>query len=417
VDLIERYLMLKDTDLAAAIRCEEKRQQEQLELVASENYTSQAVMAVQGSVLTNKYAEGYPSKRYYGGCECVDLAEELAIRRAEELFGAEHANVQPHSGALANMAVYYAALKPGDRILGMALAHGGHLTHGFPANISGKYYENINYGVNSEGFIDYEEVRKKALQVHPKMIIAGASAYPRVIDFQAFAEIAQECEAYLMVDMAHIAGLVAAKVHPSPVSHAHFVTSTTHKTLGGPRGGLILCQEQFAKKIDSAVFPGLQGGPLMHVIAAKALCLKEAGTDKFRNYIIQVVQNAAVLGEVLKKFGFSLVSGGTDNHMLLVDLRSKNLTGKAAELLLGEAGITVNKNMVPGDPQSPQVTSGIRIGTPTVTSRGMGEKEMEQIGTAIHLLLSSPVEQGKLEQAAIISVKCNESYSNGVKVF
>jgi glycine hydroxymethyltransferase len=410
VDLIERYLMLKDTDLAAAIRCEEKRQQEQLELVASENYTSQAVMAVQGSVLTNKYAEGYPSKRYYGGCECVDLAEELAIRRAEELFGAEHANVQPHSGALANMAVYYAALKPGDRILGMALAHGGHLTHGFPANISGKYYENINYGVNSEGFIDYEEVRKKALQVHPKMIIAGASAYPRVIDFQAFAEIAQECEAYLMVDMAHIAGLVAAKVHPSPVSHAHFVTSTTHKTLGGPRGGLILCQEQFAKKIDSAVFPGLQGGPLMHVIAAKALCLKEAGTDKFRNYIIQVVQNAAVLGEVLKKFGFSLVSGGTDNHMLLVDLRSKNLTGKAAELLLGEAGITVNKNMVPGDPQSPQVTSGIRIGTPTVTSRGMGEKEMEQIGTAIHLLLSSPVEQGKLEQARQIVQKLCKEY-------
>lgn len=410
MDLIERYLMLKDTDLAAAIRCEEKRQQEQLELVASENYTSQAVMAVQGSVLTNKYAEGYPSKRYYGGCECVDLAEELAIRRAEELFGAEHANVQPHSGALANMAVYYAALKPGDRILGMALAHGGHLTHGFPANISGKYYENINYGVNSEGFIDYEEVRKKALQVHPKMIIAGASAYPRVIDFQAFAEIAQECEAYLMVDMAHIAGLVAAKVHPSPVSHAHFVTSTTHKTLGGPRGGLILCQEQFAKKIDSAVFPGLQGGPLMHVIAAKALCLKEAGTDKFRNYIIQVVQNAAVLGEVLKKFGFSLVSGGTDNHMLLVDLRSKNLTGKAAELLLGEAGITVNKNMVPGDPQSPQVTSGIRIGTPTVTSRGMGEKEMEQIGTVIHLLLSSPVEQGKLEQARQIVQKLCKEY-------
>lgn len=328
MDLIERYLMLKDTDLAAAIRCEEKRQQEQLELVASENYTSQAVMAVQGSVLTNKYAEGYPSKRYYGGCECVDLAEELAIRRAEELFGAEHANVQPHSGALANMAVYYAALKPGDRILGMALAHGGHLTHGFPANISGKYYENINYGVNSEGFIDYEEVRKKALQVHPKMIIAGASAYPRVIDFQAFAEIAQECEAYLMVDMAHIAGLVAAKVHPSPVSHAHFVTSTTHKTLGGPRGGLILCQEQFAKKIDSAVFPGLQGGPLMHVIAAKALCLKEAGTDKFRNYIIQVVQNAAVLGEVLKKFGFSLVSGEQITICCLSTCAAKTLPEK-----------------------------------------------------------------------------------------
>jgi glycine hydroxymethyltransferase len=410
MDLIEKYLLPKDTELAAAIRCEEKRQQEKLELIASENYTSQAVMAVQGSVLTNKYAEGYPGRRYYGGCECVDLAEELAIKRAEELFEAEHANMQPHSGALANMAVYFAALKPGDRILGMALAHGGHLTHGFSANISGKYYENYNYGVNSDGFIDYEDVRKKALQVHPKMIIAGASAYPRVIDFQAFAEIAQECEAYLMVDMAHIAGLVAAKVHPSPVPYAHFVTSTTHKTLGGPRGGLILCPEQFAKKIDSAVFPGLQGGPLMHVIAAKALCLKEAGTDEFRSYITQVVRNAAVLGEVLQQFGFSLVSGGTDNHMLLVDLRSKNLTGKDAELMLDEAGITVNKNMVPGDPQPSQVTSGIRIGTPTVTSRGMGEKEMEQIGTAIHLVLSSPGEQGKLEKARQIVQKLCTGY-------
>ncbi|HHV34900.1 MAG TPA: serine hydroxymethyltransferase [Syntrophomonadaceae bacterium] len=399
MDLIEKYLVPADPELAEAIRGEEKRQQEKLELIASENFTSQAVMAAQGSVLTNKYAEGYPGRRYYGGCEYVDVAEDLAINRAKEIFGAEHVNVQPHSGTQANTAVYFSVLKPGDRILGMGLAHGGHLTHGFSANLSGKYFEGFAYGVNADGFLDYDEIRKQALEVCPRMIIAGASAYPRVIDFEVFAEIARECEAYLLVDMAHIAGLVAAKIHPNPVPHAHFVTTTTHKTLRGPRGGLILCQEQFARKIDSAVFPGTQGGPLMHVIAAKAVCLKEAGTEEFQSYQRQVVKNAAALGEVLKKFGFTLVSGGTDNHLLLVDLRSKNITGQDAELMLDDAGITVNKNMVPGDPQSSMVTSGIRIGTPAVTTRGMKEKEMEQIGTAINLVLSHPGDQGKLEEA------------------
>ncbi len=399
MDLIEKYLVPADPELAAAIRGEEKRQREKLELIASENFTSQAVMAAQGSVLTNKYAEGYPGRRYYGGCEYVDVAEDLAINRAKEIFGAEHVNVQPHSGTQANTAVYFSVLKPGDRILGMGLAHGGHLTHGFSANLSGKYFEGYAYGVNSDGFLDYDQIRKQALEVRPRMIIAGASAYPRVIDFEVFAEIARECEACLMVDMAHIAGLVAAKIHPNPVPHANFVTTTTHKTLRGPRGGLILCQEQFARKIDSAVFPGTQGGPLMHVIAAKAVCLKEAGTKEFRSYQQQVVKNAAALGEVLKSFGFNLVSGGTDNHLLLVDLRSKNVTGQDAELMLDDAGITVNKNMVPGDPQTSLVTSGIRIGTPAVTTRGMKEKEMEQIGTAINLILSHPGDQGKLEEA------------------
>ena len=399
MDLIEKYLVPADPELAAAIRGEEKRQREKLELIASENFTSQAVMAAQGSVLTNKYAEGYPGRRYYGGCEYVDVAEDLAINRAKEIFGAEHVNVQPHSGTQANTAVYFSVLKPGDRILGMGLAHGGHLTHGFSANLSGKYFEGFAYGVNSDGFLDYDQIRKQALEVRPRMIIAGASAYPRVIDFEVFAEIARECEACLMVDMAHIAGLVAAKIHPNPVPHANFVTTTTHKTLRGLRGGLILCQEQFARKIDSAVFPGTQGGPLMHVIAAKAVCLKEAGTKEFRSYQQQVVKNAAALGEVLKSFGFNLVSGGTDNHLLLVDLRSKNVTGQDAELMLDDAGITVNKNMVPGDPQTSLVTSGIRIGTPAVTTRGMKEKEMEQIGTAINLILSHPGDQGKLEEA------------------
>jgi glycine hydroxymethyltransferase len=399
MDLIEKHLVPADPELARAIRGEEKRQQEKLELIASENFTSQAVMAAQGSVLTNKYAEGYPGRRYYGGCEFVDVAEDLAINRAKEIFGAEHVNVQPHSGTQANTAVYFSILKPGDRILGMGLAHGGHLTHGFSANLSGKYFEGYAYGVNSDGFLDYDQIRKQALEVRPRMIIAGASAYPRVIDFEVFAEIARECEAYLMVDMAHIAGLVAAKIHPNPVPHANFVTTTTHKTLRGPRGGLILCQEQFARKIDSAVFPGTQGGPLMHVIAAKAVCLKEAGTKEFRSYQQQVVKNAAALGEVLKSFGFNLVSGGTDNHLLLVDLRSKDVTGQDAELMLDDAGITVNKNMVPGDPQTSLVTSGIRIGTPAVTTRGMKEKEMEQIGTAINLILSHPGDQGKLEEA------------------
>jgi glycine hydroxymethyltransferase len=399
MDLIEKYLVPADPELAAAIRGEEMRQREKLELIASENFTSQAVMAAQGSVLTNKYAEGYPGRRYYGGCEYVDVAEDLAINRAKEIFGAEHVNVQPHSGTQANTAVYFSILKPGDRILGMGLAHGGHLTHGFSANLSGKYFEGYAYGVNSDGFLDYDQIRKQALEVRPRMIIAGASAYPRVIDFEVFAEIARECEACLMVDMAHIAGLVAAKIHPNPVPYANFVTTTTHKTLRGPRGGLILCQEQFARKIDSAVFPGTQGGPLMHVIAAKAVCLKEAGTQEFRSYQQQVVKNAAALGEVLKSFGFNLVSGGTDNHLLLVDLRSKDVTGQDAELMLDDAGITVNKNMVPGDPQTSLVTSGIRIGTPAVTTRGMKEKEMEQIGTAINLILSHPGDQGKLEEA------------------
>ena len=409
MDPIEEFLGSSDPELAEAIRSEEKRQQEKLELIASENYAGRAVMAAQGSVLTNKYAEGYPGRRYYGGCECVDVVEDLAIRRALDVFRADHVNVQPHSGTQANTAVYLSVLKPGDRILGMGLEHGGHLTHGFAANISGKYYKSYSYGVNGDGLLDYEKIREEALQVRPKMIIAGASAYPRVIDFQAFAEIARECEAYLMVDMAHIAGLVAAGIHPSPIPHADFVTTTTHKTLRGPRGGLIMCRRRFAKKVDSAVFPGCQGGPLMHVIAAKAVCLKEAGTEGFKSYQRQVVKNAAVLGERLKKFGFALVSGGTDNHLLLVDLRCKNITGKDAELMLDNAGITVNKNMVPGDPQSPMVTSGIRIGAPAVTSRGMREQEMEQIAGAINLVLSHPGDQGKLEQARrIVRKLCSD---------
>jgi len=399
MDLIAKYVAPIDPEIADAIRCEERRQQEKLELIASENYTSRAVMAAQGSVLTNKYAEGYPERRYYGGCECVDLVEKLAVQRAKDLFAAEHANVQPHSGAQANTAVYLSLLKPGDRILGMGLAHGGHLTHGFKANISGKYFEGYFYGVTPEGFLDYEEIRKQALEIRPALIVAGASAYPRIIDFKAFADICRECGAHLMADMAHIAGLVAAGVHPSPVPYADFVTTTTHKTLRGPRGGLVLCKKEYAKKLDSAVFPGIQGGPLMHVIAAKAVCLKEAGTEEFRSYQRQVVKNASVLGEVLKSYGFDLVSGGTDNHLLLVDLRSKNLTGHAAELMLDDVGITVNKNMVPFDPQSSRVTSGIRIGTPAVTSRGMREREMERIGTAINLVLSYPGEQSKLEEA------------------
>jgi glycine hydroxymethyltransferase len=399
MDLVEKYLVPADPEISDAIRCEEKRQQEKLELIASENYTSRAVMAAQGSVLTNKYAEGYPDKRYYGGCECVDKVEKLAVQRAIDLFKAEHANVQPHSGAQANTAVYVSILKPGDRILGMGLAHGGHLTHGYKANISGKYYESFFYGVTSEGFLDYEEIRKQALEVRPVVIVAGASAYPRIIDFKAFADIAQECGAYLMVDMAHIAGLVAAKVHPSPVPYADFVTSTTHKTLRGPRGGLILCKKEYAKKLDGAVFPGIQGGPLMHVIAAKAVCFKEAENEEFKRYQNQVVKNASVLGETLKGFGFDLVSGGTDNHLILADLRSKNLTGHDAEVMLDDVGITVNKNMVPFDPQTSRITSGIRIGTPAVTSRGMGEAEMERLGRAIDLVLSYSGEQGKLLEA------------------
>jgi glycine hydroxymethyltransferase len=399
MDYIEEFVLPVDPDVAAAIASEERRQQQGLELIASENVASKAVMAAQGSVMTNKYAEGYPGRRYYGGCCNMDTIEDLARRRAGEVFGAEHVNVQPHSGAQANAAVFFSALKPGDRVLGMSLSHGGHLTHGSPANISGTYYESHSYGIDDNGFIDYEDVRRRAQDVRPRLIIAGASAYPRVIDFAAFGEIARDVGACLMVDMAHIAGLVAAGLHPSPVPHADFVTSTTHKTLRGPRGGLILCQERFGEAIDRAVFPGIQGGPLMHVIAAKAICFREALGQDFRRYQEQVLANARALAEILAGYGFELVSGGTDTHLLLVDLRNKNITGKHAETVLDQVGITVNKNSVPSDPQSPQVTSGIRIGTPAVTTRGLREQEMDVVGRAIHFALSWPGDDGKLEEA------------------
>ncbi len=403
MDYIRKYLLPVDPEVAAAILAEEKRQQEKLELIASENFTSRAVLAAQGCVLTNKYAEGYPGRRYYGGCEYVDIVEDLARERAKAVFGADHANVQPHSGTQANTAVYYAVLKPGDRILGMNLSHGGHLSHGSPANISGTYYECHFYGVDEKtGFVDYENVRERARAVRPRLIIAGASSYPRKLDFAIFAEIAREVGAYLMVDMAHIAGLVAAGLHPNPVPHAEFVTSTTHKTLRGPRGGLVLCKKEFASAIDRAVFPGIQGGPLMHVIAAKAVCFKLAQTPEFREYQRQVVTNARVLAEALKEYDFRLVSNGTDTHLLLVDLRNKNLTGKEAEMMLDEVGITVNKNSIPSDPLGPQVTSGIRIGTPAVTTRGMKEEEMRQIAKAIHYVLSYPGDVERLRAAAKI---------------
>ena len=339
-------------------------------MIASENFTSMAVMEAQGSVLTNKYAEGYPGKRYYGGCEYVDLVEDLARERAKKLFLAEHANVQPHSGSQANMAVYFASLKPGDKVMGMNLSHGGHLTHGSPVNISGKYFEFIPYGVSEQtGYIDYDRLRELANEHRPKMIVAGASAYPRIIDFAKIARIAKDVGAYFMVDMAHIAGLVVAGLHPNPVPVADFVTTTTHKTLRGPRGGMILCKQQHAKAIDRAVFPGIQGGPLMHVVAAKAVCLKEAAGSEYANYQAQTVKNASILAETLKEKGYNLVTGGTDNHLILIDLRNKGLTGKAAEAMLEEVGITVNKNAIPYDPEGPNITSGIRLGTPALTSR------------------------------------------------
>ena len=373
-----------DPDVARAIEEEKRRQQETVVLIASENYVSRGVLEAQGSILTNKYAEGYPGRRYYGGCEYVDIVEELAIARAMKLFGAEHANVQPHAGATANMAVYLAILQPGDPVLGMDLAHGGHLTHGSPVNISGKYYSFYSYGVDSRtGYIDMEEVRRLALKYRPRLIIAGASAYPRIIDFAAFEDIARTIGAYLMVDMAHIAGLVAAGLHPNPVPHAEFVTSTTHKTLRGARGGLILCRREFSRAIDKAVFPGIQGGPLVHAIAAKAVSFKEAQGEEFRLYQEQVLKNARTLAEKLLEQGFNLVSGGTDNHLILVDLRSKKITGQELENILDGVGITVNKNPIPNDPESPVVTSGVRLGTPAITSRGMREKEMEIIAGLI----------------------------------
>lgn len=378
-----------DPEVTEAIEKEISRQGDKIELIASENFVSEAVMQAMGTPLTNKYAEGYPNKRYYGGCEYVDIVEQLAIDRVKELFGADHANVQPHSGAQANMAAFFAVLKPGDTILGMDLSHGGHLSHGMAKNISGSYFNVVSYGVKKEDCrIDYDELADIAVKTKPKLIIAGASAYPREIDFKKFREIADMCKAYLMVDMAHIAGLIAAGLHNSPIPYAHIVTSTTHKTLRGPRGGLILCSSDMAKKIDSAVFPGIQGGPLMHVIAAKAVSFKEALTDEFKNYQKQIVKNAFVLSDSLINKGFSLVSGGTDNHLMLLDLTDKNVTGKDAQLMLDEVGITVNKNGIPFDTKSPFVTSGIRIGTPAVTSRNMKEDEMEEIAELIWLTIT-----------------------------
>lgn len=377
-----------DYEVGQAIISELQRQRDHIELIASENFVSPAVMAASGSHLTNKYAEGYPGKRYYGGCEHVDIIESLAIDRAKKLFHAEHANVQPHSGAQANIAVYFAMLKPGDTILGMDLSHGGHLTHGSPVNISGKYFNIIPYGVRKEDqYIDYDMLRSLAHQHQPKMIVAGASAYPRVLDFNLFREIADEVGAYLMVDMAHIAGLVAAGLHPSPVPFADFVTTTTHKTLRGPRGGMILCKEKYAKAIDKAIFPGTQGGPLMHIIAGKAICFKEAMSPDFVEYQRQILLNAKTLSDELKNLGYDLVSGGTDNHLLLVDLRNKGITGKKAEGKLDMVNITVNKNAVPFDTLSPFITSGIRIGTPAVTTRGMKEGQMKMIAGFIDAAL------------------------------
>ncbi|MEI3163769.1 MAG: serine hydroxymethyltransferase [Lachnospirales bacterium] len=388
-----------DPAVAEAIDGELTRQRNNIELIASENFVSKAVMAAMGSPLTNKYAEGYPGKRYYGGCAKVDIVEDLARERACKLFGAEHANVQPHSGAQANMAVFFAVLKPGDTVLGMNLAHGGHLTHGSPVNMSGKQYNVIPYGVKeSDGTIDYEEVRRLAIEHKPKLIIAGASAYSRVIDFKFFHDVAKEVGAYLMVDMAHIAGLVAAGLHPSPVPYADFVTTTTHKTLRGPRGGLILCKEEHAKIIDKAIFPGIQGGPLMHIIAAKAVCLGEALKPEFKEYAKQVVANAKVLSERLIENGFNIVSGGTDNHLMLVDLRPMHITGKELEARLDEVGVTCNKNAIPFDPEKPGIASGIRLGTPAVTSRGMVEEDMVEIADII-TLIAKDYEGNKAEAA------------------
>src|SRR6478752_1525377 len=396
-NLIWRTLAETDPEIADAIAHEIHRQNDGLELIASENFVSRAVLEAAGSVLTNKYAEGYPGRRYYGGCEFVDVAERAAIARAKTLFAAEHANVQPHSGAQANMAVYLTLLTPGDTVLGMNLAHGGHLTHGHPLNFSGKLYTIVPYGVRKDDErIDYEEFEKLAEQHKPKMIIVGASAYPRVIDFARMGAVAKRVGSPLMVDMAHIAGLVAGGVHPSPVPHAEFVTTTTHKTLRGPRGGMVLCRGQYAKDLDRTVFPGVQGGPLMHIIAAKAVCFKEAATPEFATYQKQLVKNAARLSGAMTTNGFRIVSGGTDNHIVLVDVFSKGITGKVAEAALGHAGITVNKNAIPFDQNPPMVASGVRIGTPAVTSRGMREPEMELVADYITRALASPEDGGVL---------------------
>ena len=391
-----------DPEIAAAIQHETQRQQEHVELIASENFTHPVIMQASGSVMTNKYAEGYPSKRYYGGCEHVDVAEDLAIARAKKLFGAEHANVQPHSGSQANQAVYSSVISAGDKILTMNLADGGHLTHGHPANFSGKLYEVVNYGVDPDsGLIDYEDLAKKAASEKPKLITTGASAYPRTIDFERMGQIARDCGALLLADIAHIAGLVAAGVHPSPIPHADFVTTTTHKTLRGPRGGLILCKEQYAKAINSAVFPGAQGGPLMHVIAAKAICFQEAAKPEFKNYSQQVIDNTSALAKVFTERGLKLTSGGSDNHLVLIDLRPSHpdLTGKQAQFALETANITTNRNSVPGDTRSPFQTSGLRIGSPAVTTRGMQQSEMETISNTICDILDAHEDEKVIAQA------------------
>lgn len=383
-----------DAEIFEAIKNEENRQKYTIELIASENFVSPAVLEAQGSVLTNKYAEGYPGKKYYGGCKYIDVVENLAIERAKEIFKADHANVQPHCGSQANMAVYFGVLDMGDTILAMNLSHGGHLTHGSPVNFSGKYFDIVPYGVGKDtGRIDYDNLRELALKHKPKMIVAGASAYPREIDFSVFRDIADEIGAYVMADIAHIAGLIIADLHQSPIPYCHFVTSTTHKTLRGPRGGLILCKEEYARIIDKTIFPGIQGGPLMHVIAAKAVCFKQAMTAEFKEYQKQIIKNAKALANKLIELGYDLVSNGTDNHLMLMDLRNKGITGKQAEKALEEAGVTVNKNTVPFDPQKPMITSGIRIGTPAVTTRGMEEKEMVIIAEMISRVLNNIEDQ------------------------
>lgn len=396
-----KSLLHADPEIYAAIQDEKKRQMSVIELIASENLVTEAVLEAMGSVMTNKYAEGYPGQRYYGGCEVVDVAENLARDRAKALFGADHVNVQPHSGAQANTGVYFACLKPGDTVLGMNLAHGGHLTHGSPVNISGKYYNFVAYGVDRKTErIDYDQVREIAKEAKPALVVAGASAYPRIIDFAAFKSIADEVGALLMVDMAHIAGLVAAGLHPSPVPHAQFVTTTTHKTLRGPRGGMIMCKKEWATAIDKAIFPGIQGGPLMHVIAAKAVAFKEALEPSFKEYQSQVLKNAKALAEALMERGYRLVSGGTDNHLMLVDLTSKGITGRDAEVALDKVGITVNKNGIPFDTRKPMITSGIRIGTPAVTTRGMKEADMKVIARLIDETLSSIGDEAKAAKIA-----------------
>ncbi len=403
------YLDKVDPEVAQMIRREMYRQENKLELIASENYTSKAVMEANGSALTNKYAEGYPGKRYYGGCEHVDEVERIAIARAKELFGAEYVNVQPHSGSSANLGVYFGVLEPGDTVLGMDLSNGGHLTHGSPANMSGKYFNFVPYGLNPETeMIDFDQVRALAKEHHPKLIVAGGSAYPRIIEADKFREIADEVGALLMVDMAHFAGLVAGGVHPNPVKHAHIVTTTTHKTLTGPRGGMILAKAEFEKQLNKAIFPGIQGGPLEHVIAGKAVCLKEALQPEFKVTMKQVVANAKALAAALMAKDFRLVSGGTDNHLMLVNLMNKNITGKEAEKLLDDANITLNKNTVPGETQSPFVTSGIRIGTPALTTRGFKEDDMEYVAEAIALVLDNPGDETKASEArAIVKKLCD----------